>query len=102
VLISQSTFTPCPTEFAERNAIGDLLPQPFLHSQWTQPFYRSPVQVGEVSKSSFVGDMVGTIHLLYKSPVPGAKGKDVKGEHHGHIDAKKYVLCWRRPQTCGR
>ena len=45
----------------------------------------------EISKSSVVDDMVDANRLLYKPPVPGAKGKDAKGEHPDHIVVIKYV-----------
>ena len=35
--------------------------------------------------------MVEANRLLYKPPVPGAKGKAAKGEHPDHIVVIKYV-----------
>jgi myo-inositol-1-phosphate synthase len=45
----------------------------------------------EISKSSVVDDMVDANRLLYKPPVPGAKGKEAKGEHPDHVVVIKYV-----------
>ncbi|KAI9573334.1 hypothetical protein HD554DRAFT_2167597 [Boletus coccyginus] len=45
----------------------------------------------EISKSSVVDDMVDANRLLYKPPIPGAKGKAAKGEHPDHIVVIKYV-----------
>ena len=45
----------------------------------------------EISKSSVVDDMVDANRLLYKPPVPGAKGKDARGEHPDHVVVIKYV-----------
>ncbi|KAG2337179.1 Myo-inositol-1-phosphate synthase [Suillus weaverae] len=52
-----------------------------------EPQFRSK----EISKSSIVDDMMDAHCLLYKPPVPGAKGKAAKGEHPDHIVVIKYV-----------
>lgn len=57
------------------------------HNLSAEPQFKSK----EISKSSVVDDMVDANRLLYKPPVPGAKGKAVKGEHPDHIVVIKYV-----------
>ncbi|KAH0828938.1 hypothetical protein J3R83DRAFT_2362 [Lanmaoa asiatica] len=57
------------------------------HNLSAEPQFKSK----EISKSSVVDDMVDANRLLYKPPVPGAKGKAAKGEHPDHIVVIKYV-----------